>query len=123
MNPGTLKALKASIAHWERIVAGEEASAGGSNCALCQHFGDFCFISERGAITEVCPVSLVTGDEDCEGSPYHNFVHQSEKESRAKRINQDGYYRIQGPESLIAAQAELAFLQSLLPEENSNEQV
>jgi hypothetical protein len=126
MNPDTLKALKDSIAHWERIVAGKEESAGSDNCALCQHFPGLgpseCVRESDSGEIELCPVASKTGYVDCSGSPYYSFVSASRKEAFEQHLVISNY-AVYGPASLADAKAELAFLQSLLPEEKSNEQV
>lgn len=114
MNPDTLKALKDSIAHWERIVAGEESSDGGDNCALCQRFGLVCRVDG-----EKCPVFQQTGIYQCTDTPYYEFRVASREEGSANSWSN----KVNGPKSLAFAKAELAFLQSLLPEENPDEQV
>lgn len=98
MNQKTLKALKSSIAHWERLASGKRKDGEqptGQCCALCaQFFDNHC----RG-----CPVASKTKLTACVGTPYW-------KASR--------YWNLQGPDSRqfkTAAKAELQFLKSLLP--------
>jgi hypothetical protein len=87
MDKTTLKALKGSIAKWEAIVAGTGHDNGGDNCPLCKMF---LYKECHG-----CPVNEETGRKFCHGSPYEKW---------------NEYH------SVGHAQAELAFLKSLLPE-------
>ena len=81
MKPATLKALKQSILKWEGIVAGTEKDFGVLNCALCKRFFDTgCKL--RG---ERCPVYEKTGQTQCDGSPYHNFVDLDELDEPTKK--------------------------------------
>jgi hypothetical protein len=93
MNAETLAALRGSIAKWQAIVDGTGEDNGAENCPLCQMFR-----TDKNLCTG-CPVAEKTGRPFCWGSPYRDFV-ESESDKDA----------------LIAAKAELAFLQSLLPE-------
>lgn len=103
MSPKTLAALKASIAKWEGIVAGTAIDVGADNCALCQAFKDpYC---------EGCPVRETVHNWGCQDTPYIKW-------NRLTRHK--GYIRkAETPKELAAAQAELDFLKSLLPKEQS----
>ncbi len=99
MTPKALKALKSSIAHWRRMATGKARPGEvplGSNCALC-----VMFYKETGSC-DGCPVSEA-GHGGCCGTPYFDardaWIHNSK----------------QSPAFKAAAQAELSFLQSLLP--------
>lgn len=95
MDERTLAALKGSIEKWEKIVAGTGLDKGPDNCPLCQLFyQDDC----RG-----CPVYDFTGQIWCRGSP-NEWYSQTEDGSAAEKS---------------AAQAELDFLRSLLPDATS----
>ncbi len=67
MNPKTLTALTASIAHWlanSKATTPADASDSPDDCALCGLFYDlepWCF---------GCPVQQATGNRLCGGSPY-----------------------------------------------------
>ena len=103
MTPVAEKALRASIAHWERNVAAEtpdEAGIGSRHCRLCAEY------TAGGCIG--CPVSIKTGHMLCAGSPYDTTVIALP----AWRL-QPTSMRV---EWKAAAQAELDFLKSLLPE-------
>jgi hypothetical protein len=100
MTLSTLKALKESIAHWERILIGKDRSLGRSACALCGKFTDDC---QAPRSHERCPVDK-TGKQSCYGSPYTDF-------SRAWLKNQGAHTE----ETIILAWKELEFLRSLLP--------
>lgn len=107
MRPKTLKALQASIAHWEQNVAAghpNEASTHGLDCALC---GEFAWQDEV-ALCEGCPVKKRTGYSTCYGTPYYGArfaLNEWHENPRAK-------YRDAFREK---AQEELEFLRSLLP--------
>jgi len=95
----TEKALRKSIAHWERIVenGGEDLE---ERCALCDRY-----MPGRGHrviggcnTLDGCPVYNKTGEDSCGGSPYETWFYISDK--------------------LTWAEAELSFLKSLLPKGN-----
>ncbi len=91
MTPSTLAALRGSIAKWWAIVDGTGRDKGPSNCPLCGLFyRDNCV---------GCPVREAAGDDLCCGTPYEEWADAVTDEARAE-----------------AAQAELAFLVSLLPD-------
>lgn len=96
MKPETEKALRESIAHWERNVSGETNQLGREDCALCLRFGPDCvrFDGER------CPVHIKTGLDGCQNTPYAGAHHHYEYSHKVRRP----FY-----------QAELDFLKSLLP--------
>lgn len=104
MDAKTLEALRGSIAKWAAIVDGTGADEGMDNCPLCKEFayeygdGDDCF---------GCPVRERTGKGDCYGSPYSNW---------RKTTPGEFPHLADTPEKKAAAQAELDFLISLLPE-------
>jgi len=61
MNKGTLDALNASIAHYERLLTGEDTSIYDASCALCIRFGcGYCELTETG---EKCPVGSCTAED------------------------------------------------------------
>lgn len=92
MKKVTLKALKASIKHWEE----DDGHMEGGNCALCRRFvhvhnpkAGHCCIKSTG---EKCPVYAKTGKIECEGTPYRCLPTTRQRK------------------------AEIKFLKSLLPE-------
>lgn len=96
MNAKTLKALKASIRHWERMKKKRDSlkeSPKSSHCPLCQITDPYS--------CEGCPVYEKTRSENCLDTPWVTankvFYHGTNKEWR------------------IAAQKEIDFLKSLLP--------
>jgi hypothetical protein len=101
MDEKTLIALKGSIAKWEGIVAGTVKDEGQDNCPLCQQFID------EGCVA--CPVMGVTGHSGCWGSPYDDYA-----------ALEEGYGSEEYESVRDAAQAELDFLRSLLPDEAAN---
>jgi len=99
MNARTLKALKASIAHWKRHAEGKARANEGPNgrdCALCALFSS---PSCTG-----CPVRAATHLPQCKGTPWRDaailFGSPGQKQSQAFREN---------------AKTEYDFLRSLLP--------
>lgn len=115
MDQKTVKALKASIKHWEEIVSAKSVcydDIGPSSCALCGLFnnGD----TQRGQHCNGCPVSERTGAKLCGGTPYDEVEgvlygtchYNSDKPTR---------------EFTKVAKRELEFLKSLLPEGDQNE--
>ena len=100
MSPGTLEALKGSIEKWRRIVEEGDINEGSDNCPLCRLFiGDDC---------EGCPVAEAA-EPECFGTPYWDFQDADTNDS----------WRADTDEKMIAARAELDFLCSLLPKEES----
>ena len=69
-----MKALKDSIAHWERNAAAQtigDIKLGTDHCALCHaYYSNDC----RG-----CPVNARTGKEYCVGRPYNAVHHAAER--------------------------------------------
>lgn len=99
MNAATLDALRASIAHWERLAAGDRKEGIKSDdCALCALFAKHCCQS--------CPVAQATGRRYCYGSPYHKAAcHYVKRDDSPKAWGK----------WIAAAKAELDFLKNLLP--------
>lgn len=103
MDAETLAALKASIQHWRENVEAEtpkDASVSPKKCALC---GMFWRANCKG-----CPVTSKTGGDCCEISPYP-AAHTAFLLWVGKGQKFHDRWR-------AAAQAELDFLISLLPE-------
>jgi hypothetical protein len=105
MTPEALTALRASIKHWQDNVAAEtpdDASIAAGDCALCDAFHD------EGQCTG-CPVFNLTGKPQCRKTPYANASFWFEAWEDNPSIKNITEWR-------KAAQAELDFLISLLPE-------
>lgn len=99
LDPDTHFALETSIAHWQRYAEGHGAFEGrpeASNCALCQKFFD--------NDCKGCPVASTTGHLFCLDTPFED----------ADKALTNSHYNYTDIEFLIAAQAELDFLQSIL---------
>jgi len=98
MNGKTLKALKQSIAHWQRLASNQPhpyESVGVRSCALCRRFID--------QACKGCPVRKKTGWRYCQETPYRYASH---------------VFHLHGLGSASftqAAKKEVKFLQSLLP--------
>lgn len=98
MDKKTLEALQASIKHWEANVAAKtikETSTAASDCALCDLF-------LREHLCVGCPVFVKTEGRYCGRTPYI----KADQAWRSKDL----------PSFHEAAQEELDFLRSLLPE-------
>ena len=69
MKAKTLKVLKKSIKHWERLCRGEDLCFAGEYCALCASFQFDCFDTciKNG---EQCPVAKHVGVDDQSGCTY-----------------------------------------------------
>jgi len=104
LDKATRTALEGSIAKWQAIVDGNGEDRGARNCPLCQAF----LTNADGSLCTGCPVYKVTGRTSCSASPYAEWDdHLDEHESFPRRVR--------CPECKKLAQAELSFLQSLLP--------
>lgn len=102
MSPETLEALRGSIAKWRAIVDGTGNDDSVHNCPLCQQFYDK---DCRG-----CPVYDRSGIRCCVGTPYVAWCKLFGSDTLpAGKI-------AYSHETKVAAQAELDFLISLLPE-------
>lgn len=110
MDAKTLKALRGSIKKWEAIVAGTGADQGGENCPLCVRFA-----LGPNESCEGCPVAVRTGKDDCLGTPYIDLWHRLNPwpEDDGECITYSRH--VVTEEHRAAAQAELDFLKSLLP--------
>lgn len=105
MDAKTLKALKASIAKWEKHSVAEtpgEVRIGVKYCALCKLFNDY------ESSCDGCPVKANTGRGYCMGTPY--------VQAAAERHNWADGFGLQ-ERFQAAARAEVEFLKSLLPAE------
>lgn len=98
MKPETLAALRSSIKKWQNIVAGTGEDLGWKNCQLCHRFGH-CELNG-----ELCPVRKKSGRVGCLGTPYVIYK-EIEHNTDVDRS--------------VAAQDELEFLTSLLPDGES----
>lgn len=117
MNPDTLKALQASIEHWERLVVCDPRTSDeepfSKDCPLCQRFrADSCKLYPKHKDVEQCPVAIKTGYVGCRSTPWR---------ATAEAFNafSDKYDETPDEDKIFnwkqTAQAELDFLRSLLP--------
>lgn len=108
MDGTTLNALKQSIEKWERnavVETPEDLMMGPDSCPLCQLFW-------RGDCVG-CPVMDRTGETYCDGSPYDDAEFAAVRWSLAPENES-----LRG-EAHAASRAEVAFLRSLLPQEET----
>jgi hypothetical protein len=108
MDQATLNALKASIRHWQENVDAEtpdDATTSASACALCAKF----IRHTKGKCYE-CPIFAQTGETGCGDTPY-DFADSmlDEWDTDPEDADKKAAWR-------AAAQAELDFLKSLLPD-------
>lgn len=107
MNPTTLKALRASIRHWERLATGKQKGGEdiyAKSCALCHLFLDDSLDADDPENCHGCPVRAETGHSGCQFSPWDNAF-------QARNAG------LGSPRFIAAAQVQLAFLRSLLPQD------
>ena len=112
MKPATLKALKASIAHWERLDnngPSKEEPIGCDSCALCKRFANVSPLRCTTKAGERCPVFAKTGSPGCKDSPYGNALYLTLPFGNTLTPG------VTFDEWRAAARRELAFLRSLLP--------
>lgn len=107
MDKETLEALKASIAKWERNAVAEKPEdykTAATDCPLC---GIFLF---KPLSCSGCPVSVETGRAGCDDTPFDDALeaHDDWMDARDSQAF--------GEAARKAAQAEVDFLKSLLPE-------
>jgi hypothetical protein len=74
----TLVALQGAILKWTLLANGENIGSGGANCPLCHLFSTYCRYCYG------CPVREHTGCENCEGTIYVTYRHDSTTENAAK---------------------------------------
>ena len=103
MNNQTLRALKGSIAKWERIVNFTGWDEGSDNCPLCRRFLPYA--------CNGCPVAKKAGEEYCNNTPYRDFVRE------ALTFDEKTFAHPASPNSVKHAKQMLRFLKSLLPKE------
>jgi len=74
------EALELSVEKWEFIVAalsaegssGDLLDNGWYTCGLCMHYGTL-YYDGRVDCGTGCPVAVYTGDNYCDGTPYHDY--------------------------------------------------
>lgn len=107
MTPQALKALKESIAHWERLTAGALGEThGADHCPLCKAFNKAWFTTGEPMSNDCkgCPVKERTGKSYCRNTPWD-------------AIDDDLCLEEGTVEFRALAVVELDFLKSLLPVE------
>lgn len=115
MNAKTLKALKASIAKWDRNAVAEtpeDYRTGPADCALCRLFNDQ-HVSLFRDLCRGCPVMAATGERFCQGTPYRSA-------ERAHNAWIDASSDMARHAAQACAAEEVAFLKSLLPDSNQS---
>ena len=109
MKKATLEAIKGSIHKWEKICDGKDRDKGVTNCPLCLRFFKNGPARCRRLTGEKCPVRTRTWLFGCNGSPYEQWRQQT---------RYDGGGRASTPKLKELAQAEVDFLESLLPQQS-----
>jgi hypothetical protein len=112
MTPEALAALKGSIRHWHENVEAEDyfgTSTDVGACALCKAY----WYANESISCEGCPVYARTGQKRCGGTPFFDAEEAQDAWSKAQTAIDNRSARIEWRK---AAQAELNFLISLLPE-------
>lgn len=115
MDDATLRALDASIEHWEKNVAAltpDQASIEATDCALCNEFNSGPDYSGCPG----CPVKAATRWPICKGTPYSEAVNALHN----WRLTEDAFFAKEIYAKAEAgwreaAQAELDFLKALRP--------
>ena len=105
MKPETLAALQGSIEKWEKVVDGTGTEDSYRNCPLCQAFID-------NVKCHGCPVNDHNDGNSCTNDEMIAWGKHIDD-----HIWSDDGFRVQCPECIRLAQAELDFLKSLLPKE------
>ena len=118
MTNTTFNALVGSIMKWDLICQGVDVDRGTYNCLLCDLFyGDWDPKSCKN-----CPVMLHTKKISCKGTPYDLWSKYTEWKSNITRKNYSFskdyriIYNIYKNDALEAAEKEVEFLISLLPD-------
>lgn len=109
MDAKTKEALEGSIEKWLKIVTWTGGDDSCDNCPLCWLFHD--------DDCDGCPVSNSTGLMYCSGSPYaiwRGAINNTEQDDPPRNVY------VATPDMQLAAEGELLFLISLLPERDRN---
>ena len=77
------EALEKSIAKWVSIAEGIGIDAGGRNCSLCITFYNY-----KENKCEGCPICELTGEEDCDGTPYQEWAAHHRNEHYQSKYKQ-----------------------------------
>lgn len=102
MNSRTLKALNASIAHWQDNASADSpgaAKVSSEDCALCSLFFN--------RDCKGCPVSNFTGATACDGTPYYG-AYSLWRQWENRGVNSEDRFRSAAVDMVI-------FLKALLP--------
>ena len=112
MDKEMLEALQASIVKWEentKVISTEEAKIWGDTCPLCE-ISSRRMTYEMESPCEACLVYERTGQVECGGSPWYSTLFYWRAVADGTRPLSDFH---------SAAQKEVDFLISLLPEDKS----
>ena len=116
MNHDTLKALKASIEKWKANASAEsiyEVRLGMTDCPLCMKFHSHITGNRGEPKCNGCPVYAKTGISGCANTPYDDADQAFDEWDKAD-IEDEASAR---SEFIERANEEVAFLESLLPED------
>jgi len=108
MDIKTETALKESIRKWEKIVSStpDGTDYGTRNCSLCLLF----YLDS--SCDDDCPIKKASGRNWCKNTPFADWVAHHIASHHKPYVNGK---RVECPECLEIAKAELQFLKSLLP--------
>lgn len=105
-----IEALEKSIKHWERIRLDPDEPTGNSSCALCQLAKGRTDPSGMYYACTGCPVlSRTPNDWGCDATPFTDYINAWAEDWKA-------YTEETEAARVVAANAELEFLRSLLAE-------
>lgn len=106
MPQATVKAIRESIAHWERMrdVRNTGEGPGSTNCPLCTRFHNWEDRCERNA--ERCPIRRKTGRIECKKTPWGSAFN-AWKDRKDDKDTWNAWVK--------AADRMIRFLKSLLP--------
>ena len=121
MTPQALTALKQSIEHWRRLATGQrkpDESVGASHCALCREFNPAKMpigksYSDRCGGCPVAESGIGSSRVFCTDTPWVSIEQIIDGHS----LPSTTLAWVDSPEARALAAEELAFLESLLPED------
>lgn len=77
------EALEGSVRKWEGIVEGTVEDLGSFNCPLCHIFP----YNEGSDVCGGCPVKATTGQGECQGTPYDDYIRENSVENAQREVD------------------------------------